>query len=108
MMRLRSSHHSCCRVVRSLNPEPKRGGRIQIMRRSGVAFLSLVFTMAAASPICAQTDTQPANPQPANTRSQNAQSDSSQIDVSGSFYGTFTRSTAGHGTKQTPVNSDGG
>lgn len=78
------------------------------MKCSGVTFLSLVFAMAAASPICAQTDAQPANPQPENAQSQNAQSDSSQIDVSGSFYGAFNRSTSGHGTKQTPKNSDGG
>lgn len=92
----------------SLNPEPSQGVRIQIMRCSGVAFLSLVFAVAAASPVYAQTDAQPANPQPANTQSQNAQSDNSQIDVSAGFYGAFNRSTAGNGTKQTPENSYGG
>jgi opacity protein-like surface antigen len=78
------------------------------MKCSGVTFLSLVFAMAAASPIYAQTDAQPANPQPANAQQQNAQSDNSQIDVSGSFYRAFNRSTAGHGTKQTPEDSNGG
>ncbi len=31
-----------------------------------------------------------------------------QFDLSGSFYETFTSSTSGNGTKQTPTNSDGG
>jgi hypothetical protein len=78
------------------------------MRCSGVAFLSFVFAVAAAIPASAQADAQPANPQPANTQSQDAQTENTQIDVSGGFYAAFTRSTAGHGTKQTPENSDGG
>ena len=80
------------------------------MKCSGVAFLSFVFAVAAASPAFAQTDAPPANPQPANTQpqSQNAPPDNSQIDISGSFYAAFNRSTAGNGTKQTPENSEGG
>lgn len=78
------------------------------MKCSGVAFLSCILAVAAAVPVYAQTDTQPANTQPASTQSQNVQADSSQIDVAGSFYGALNHSTVGHGTKQTPQNSDGG
>lgn len=87
----------------SLNPEPSQGVRIQIMKCSGVAFLSFLVAVAAAVPVYAQTDAQPAS-----TQSQNAEADSSQIDVAGSFYGALNHSTAGHGTKQTPQNSEGG
>lgn len=96
-------------VVHRSTRNQSQGVRIQIMKCSGVAFLSFVFAVAAAGPLDAQTpDAQPANPQPANTQPQNAQPENTQIDISGSFYRAFTRSTAGQQTKQTPTDSEGG